>query len=218
MHTSPPPLRILREQLHVSHPALPPTSPTAQAGLVVLAATYVGHNIDRIARYTGLDRHLVSRCARRLQDNGVWRDGRTVCDWHSTDHTFWNDVGVAEGKLCRRIGATGAMEWASAGFWSKHCDYRETAPPGELAIRYHAPDERAEAGPETAEPGEVAPGEAAEEAGVPERRRWRPRGGLVLRPLAVGSLRGKRLRVAGLAPGDDRAGSLEIFPNVEWLR
>lgn len=98
-----------------------PGSDTFRAAVVLLAASEFGQNIDVLARCTGFDRAFVARCARRLTDNGVWVAGNTVAEWSTADEasgTFWNDVAVAEGKMCRR-GAGSSVEWAPAGFWNK---------------------------------------------------------------------------------------------------
>jgi hypothetical protein len=105
---------------------LEPGSVSFRAAVILLASQEYGHNIDRIARRTGFDRGFVARVARRLIDNGVWNAGVTVADWSSSDEasgTFWNDVAVAEGKMCRRIGPGGQIEWAPAGFWNKNFQY-----------------------------------------------------------------------------------------------
>lgn len=98
-------------------------SETFGAALVLLAGLEVGHNVDRIARRAGLARPFVSKCARRLIDNGVWSAGSTVARWiadPAAGDAFVRDVAVAEGRLLRRIGSGGRMEWAVAGAWTKH--------------------------------------------------------------------------------------------------
>jgi hypothetical protein len=105
---------------------LQPADPAFRAAVILLAGLEYGHNIDQLARRTGYDRALVARIARRLIDNGVWKSGVTVADWSSSDEasgTFWNDVAVAEGKMCRRIGGDGRIEWAPAGFWNKNFQF-----------------------------------------------------------------------------------------------
>lgn len=116
----------LRARIASMAPAEAKGTPGRDAAMVLLASVYVGHNVDRIARFTGVRRDMVARCARRLVDNGVWRDGDIVCRWLDTKtdtDSFWADVAVAEGKWCRRIGEDGQMEWAPQGYWRKHYDY-----------------------------------------------------------------------------------------------
>lgn len=116
------------------------SSITFRSAVILLAGLEFGHNIDRVARRTGYDRPFVARVARRLIDNGVWNAGVTVADWSSSDEasgTFWNDVAVAEGKMCRRIGPTGQIEWAPAGFWNKSFLFVDPDADDSLSAHYH---------------------------------------------------------------------------------
>jgi len=118
----PPAVAELRARIRRYNCELDPAGPTFGAALVLMAGTACGQNVDLIARKTGLDRALVARCARRLIDNGIWEAGRTLAEWTPEDPasgSFWNDVAVAEGKMCRRTRADGSLEWAPAGFWNK---------------------------------------------------------------------------------------------------
>jgi hypothetical protein len=112
----------LRARIRRYNCELDPAGPTFGAALVLMAGTAYGQNVDLVARKMGLDRALVARCARRLIDNGVWEAGRTLAEWAPEDPasgSFWNDVAVAEGKMCRRSRPDGSLEWAPAGFWNK---------------------------------------------------------------------------------------------------
>lgn len=109
-----------------------PMALTFRAALLLLAAREVGQNVDRLAARTGTTRSFVARCARRLLDHGVWADGETVCEWGDegpAHPSFWNDVAVAEGKMCRRVDETGAFEWAPVGDWIKFYEYRDPSRP-----------------------------------------------------------------------------------------
>lgn len=131
--------RIRRYNSDLEHDSV-----TFRAAVILLAGLEFGHNIDRIARRTGYDRAFVARVARRLTDNGVWKAGVTVADWSSSDEasgTFWNDVAVAEGKMCRRIGAGGQIEWAPAGFWNKDFHYVAAGTGKELSTQYFDPNQ-----------------------------------------------------------------------------
>lgn len=124
----------------------PPVSQETQtydAALVLAASAHLGHNVDRLARVTGVTRERVARWARRLVDNGVWREGNTVGRWleDSSDvESFWADVAVAEGRRCRRLNQDGEMEWAAQGAWWKQFEYSR---PGEtrqrLDVSYQVP-------------------------------------------------------------------------------
>ena len=107
-------------------PTLVPGSDSFRAAAVLIAGHEIGHNIDRIARLTGVSREGVARMARRLVDNGVWSAGDTVsrwCDSPDEHDSFLSDVGVAEGKLCRRTDEFGRLEWAPPGYWRKEFEY-----------------------------------------------------------------------------------------------
>ena len=184
---------------------LQPSDPTFRAAVILLAGLEYGHNIDLLARKTGYDRAFVARTARRLIDNGVWKSGVTVADWSSSDEasgTFWNDVAVAEGKMCRRIGGDGRIEWAPAGFWNKSFQYVDPGADKRLDTLYldAVPEGSAEA------PAEAS--RAAAETAAPE-------------PAAEATIIiGPNAPVAGAKPGDapPKAPRLdEVFRDVIWI-
>ncbi|CAN5852608.1 hypothetical protein BH23GEM5_BH23GEM5_20890 [soil metagenome] len=130
---------VLRRRVHELDPTLPASSRSFHAAVLLLAAEQGGQNIEWLARFTGYPREFVAKCARRLYDNGVWRSGATVSRWtgnHLDSNAFWADVGVAEGKTCRRIGESGDIEWARAGLWTKSYDFIEQATLYEPGVRY----------------------------------------------------------------------------------
>lgn len=132
-------LRSAEEMITGQRPDLNNQSPTYRAAIVLLVAQVVGRGVHKLAKVSGYPSEFVARCARRLVDNGVWPDGQpymsgtTVHDWDA----FWQDVGVAEGKLCRRCNEFGQLEWAPPGQWWKDFDFavgnRTTT---ETVIRY----------------------------------------------------------------------------------
>ncbi|MFL5537968.1 MAG: hypothetical protein ACJ8J0_03205 [Longimicrobiaceae bacterium] len=196
--------------------------PLLRAAELLLAAPAAGFNIDLLTRRTGFSGPFVAACARRLYDNGVWRDGRAhYAAEGPEDARFWDDAAVALGTLCRRSGPAG-HEWAAPGTWSKPYDY-VGAPCGDgLAIAY----QDASAPPPPDEPWlapvpglerEVACEPALLEAAavVPARVAPPPRlqtgaagGGPARRPGVVWL--GRDTCVAG-APGRD------LFPGATWL-
>lgn len=120
-------VRVIAERIKRYNSDIDPRGETFRAAVLLLAASEFGQNIDVLARCTGFERSFVARCARRLIDNGVWVGGSTVADWSSADEasgTFWNDVAVAEGKMCRRV-TDGSVEWAPAGFWNKSFHFND---------------------------------------------------------------------------------------------
>lgn len=140
----------LRQKVHRLNPALAPTSTTFQAAVLLLAAEQIGHNIERLARFTSYSREFVAKCARRLYDNGVWKDGSTVSDWNGDnphEDAFWADVSVAEGRASRRILEGGSIEWALAGVWTKSYDYIEREGPTETTTRYLSSEPELESSP-----------------------------------------------------------------------
>lgn len=137
--------RVTRESIAARtlalHPGLEVGSDEFAAAAVLVAGSEVGHNIDRIARLTGVDRENVARMARRLVDNGVWVSGNTVSHWRDNPGdvvSFRRDVAVAEGRLCRRMDEFGQLEWAPQGYWRKEFEYAGAkADLSSHAVRYH---------------------------------------------------------------------------------
>jgi hypothetical protein len=106
------------------------TSDTFRAAILLIAAAEFGQNLERLARRTGVPRPFASKCARRLIDSGVWSGGQTVAPWVSDPgarDAFMQDVAVAEGKLLRRAGPGGRLEWAPAGSWNKNFEKSDEA-------------------------------------------------------------------------------------------
>lgn len=133
------PIEALRQQVESLNPELQSESSTFQAAVLLLAASEIGQNVERLARYTGLQRDFVAKCARRLCDNGAWRDGQVVYTWAEAGEdttALWKDVQVAEGKLCRRTNGEGVIEWAPAGYWTKSYEYVERQSASELSTLY----------------------------------------------------------------------------------
>lgn len=153
----------LRARIRRYNAGLDPAGETFRAALVLVAGSVLGQNVEALARRTGLDRAFVSRCARRLIDNGVWVAGRVVAEWTAEDPasgTFWNDVAVAEGKMCRRVRPDGSLEWAPAGFWNKSFHFLDPEAEdrlGNLYLDASGPVESPPADPQTQEPAEAAP-------------------------------------------------------------
>src|SRR5262245_41262473 len=93
----------LREIVRSWDPALAEDSPGFEAGLVMLAALYVGSaNLARLHRVTGVPYHRVAGFAGNLRSAGIWtEDGKTHARWDEPggrgEMSFWIDVGVARG-------------------------------------------------------------------------------------------------------------------------
>lgn len=140
----------IRARLAELDPSFQPQSPGYSAALVLIAGREIGHNIDRIARLTGVQREVVARMARRLFDNEVWVSGNTLSRWCNNPHdlaSFRGDVGVAEGRLCRKVDELGRIEWAPAGHWRKDFSYvapRNKDQPRAVVYHPHVPVPEAE--------------------------------------------------------------------------
>lgn len=122
-----------------------------RAAVLLLAAAEFGRNIDALSRRTGYPRGFVAQCARRWIDNGVWTPQGLVTEWSPADEAsgaFWNDVAVAEGKLCRRVNADGEIEWAPPGFWNKSYEFIDAAAKSQLGTVYRDPTTIGEAPPD----------------------------------------------------------------------
>ena len=131
----------IRRVIAEIRPNLPADSLSFRAAVLLLAGPALNFNVDRLAGRTQCARPVVAACARRLFDNGVWRADGPVYSWRSPDdEAFWNDVAVAEGKLCRRTDRFGCIEWAAAGAWRKAYDF--VASESSLTVSYFAEGER----------------------------------------------------------------------------
>lgn len=214
----------LRVQLLTQHDERSPLGESA--ALVLLAASSLGHNVDRLARFCGLSREVVARFARRLIDNGVWCGGDTVSRWSYSElepTSFWRDVAVAEGRLCRRLNEEGEFEWAPQGYWWKHFEYvapRDRVEP--MENRYEAPVVPTPAEPlplarddEEASEAVAVQAAEAEEFAVPvavERSAWVPSEQAEwLGETLDGSEPDEVVGVGGNGGVDD------LFPEAVWL-
>jgi hypothetical protein len=68
--------------------------------LILLSATEVGPDLDKIVEFTGLDYDWVKPRFERLEANGVFKGDKIHCNWFEAgggDVAFWLDVAVAEG-------------------------------------------------------------------------------------------------------------------------
>lgn len=163
----------IRERVRRWSPELSPDSATAEAATLLLASRVFSQNVDRLSLVTGIRREFVARCARRLVDNGVWASGRLVCAWAEEEGdslAFWADVGVAEGKLCRRVTPEGRVEWAPAGHWRKSYDYVRRAEHAEGSICYHEVLQHASSETTVSVSGPGRPPQRPEAGRTPPRR------------------------------------------------
>lgn len=205
----------LRARIRRARPELSTEHPLFRAAVLLLAAPPARFNIDRLAHATGYPRAFVAACARRLIDNGVWRDGAAhTAAADPAEPAFWNDAAVATGGLCRRVSASGAAEWAPPGTWSKPYDFVGGVRGPGLAIAYQDP------APAQAEPdGPGAVDEAPAEPAPPRVAPLPPRTGRRFDPRPYDDppapprvWLGPAAQVVG-AP----AAAGELFPGAAWL-
>ena len=164
----------LRNLLQSFDPALDLESLKGRTALVLLAGLQAEHNVVKLARFAGLETALVSRCARRFFDNGVWFGGKTICAWGADGRNlqfFWADVAVGEGKLCRRMDSEARLEWAPQGQWWKSFEHTRGGET-ELGILYHVPDIEDPTPPAVVARSEQSPGAAADRADLFPGAAW----------------------------------------------
>jgi hypothetical protein len=196
----------IRDTLAQVRPELSPDSSTFRAAVLLFVGPMVGFNIDRLTGRTQTPRALVAAFTRRLFDNGVWKPDGPVYTWTTADdEAFWNDVAVAEGRLCRRTDGLGRIEWASAGSWRKAYEF-VAANDQTLTVAYTAEND-VKAG------AKVAPAIPVEESAEEVRLRAREREA-VKEAVAVPAL---------AALGSDTtvwlgATPVGLFPHAQWLQ
>ncbi len=97
-------LRQIKNQIRRVDPTMDPTDDGYDVAIIMLAALVVGSNIRRVARFTGLTYRKVTTIGRRLRENGIWRGGRTVCEWGDKENGGWSfllEVNVGLGYMER---------------------------------------------------------------------------------------------------------------------
>lgn len=130
----------IRQTIARIRPELAEDSLSFRAAVLLLVGPALKFNVDRMAGRTNCPRAIAAACARRLFDNGVWQADGSVYTWkRPDDEHFWNDVAVAEGKLCRRTDRYGCIEWAPPGAWRKAYDFGAADPA--LTVSYLADGE-----------------------------------------------------------------------------
>ena len=77
-----------------------------QAAVIMLGAAYgtLDHDVEDIVAKTGFNRWHVMEVVRNLKASGVWKNGKTYCDWGNKKYggvEFFCDVAVACGWLIK---------------------------------------------------------------------------------------------------------------------
>jgi len=206
-----PDVQAIRRTVAQIRPELNRESLRFRSAVLLLAGPGLRFNIDRMAGRTQTPRAVVAACTRRLFDNGVWHPDGALYSWVSPDDPqFWNDVGVAEGRLCRRLDTLGRIEWAPAGVWRKAYAFVAERS-STLSIEYasievgsEVDDDVAEVTPSTVAERPVTGSKQAEPAGqldIFNRHLFKRRPSLV----PAGS------------DQDRKTQSTELFPDAHWL-
>jgi hypothetical protein len=231
------PIHVLQARVRRYNPELAVDSDTYRAAVLMLAGLEYGQNLDLLARRTSFARAFVAKAARRLIDNGVWQGGRTVVEWSLAEEpsqAFWNDVAVAEGKLCRRMTEDGSIEWAPAGYWNKSYQYVDAGAAARLDTVYHDAGRRPtepvpladERVTDTAETGNAGPAPATGPVasnGAPPAANPQPADTAADADPATGSVNdGSSSNGAGAGangqPGEEPPTLSEIFSDAVWIR
>ena len=94
----------IRAEVKKMDPNLDARTFAFKAAVCLLSALQVGPDVDKVAEFTGFPRKTVNEFAERLIEGGVWKDGKTCCEWFEKDNggiAFWMDVCVAQGLMQR---------------------------------------------------------------------------------------------------------------------
>ena len=98
---------VLEQVRHIVDERVEKCDPTYETAVVMVAALFVGSNVEAIVGLTGCARDFVESIASRMRASSVWTDdGVDYEDWFSGDAlretaAFVLDLGVAEGKFIR---------------------------------------------------------------------------------------------------------------------
>jgi hypothetical protein len=90
--------------------------------VLLVAAFFVGPNIDRLVSFTGYSRDFIAEISIRMHDSGLWADGE-ACIGHWFDDEFeWTELGlrqdclVASGDMVKSYGGeNGALAYQISG-------------------------------------------------------------------------------------------------------
>lgn len=94
----------IKNIIHELDPNLQEEDSAFSSAMILLAAAEVGPNADDIASLTNLSSEAVKERFARLEQNGVFKDGKIYCDWFDEETgttAFWLDVCIAEGTINR---------------------------------------------------------------------------------------------------------------------
>lgn len=95
-------LEFIKKEIVRLDPEINPTDSVYTAQVILLSALQVGANADRVAKFAQLPRTEVRKFAKVLTENGIWKNGKTYCEWMDEKDgavAFLLDSMVAAGLL-----------------------------------------------------------------------------------------------------------------------
>ena len=98
-------LNEIKAEVKKMDPQLDRRTKAFKAAVCLLSALQVGADSEAVSKFTGYPRKLVDAFTERLISGGVWREGKTCCEWFEEDNggiAFWLDVCVAQGLMDRK--------------------------------------------------------------------------------------------------------------------
>ena len=95
-----------RHAVAESDPALSQEAHEFRAAVILLlvATGSVKQDVGKIAAFVHEPRIFVRKIATNARRNGLWKNGKTFCEWSNKKHgniAFWCDVAVVMGLLKR---------------------------------------------------------------------------------------------------------------------
>ncbi len=90
------------KMVHELDPKLKRSGEDSKATALLLAGLEVGAEWKKAAKEADIPQSTAEVFAKRLEANGVWKDGKTYADWNNEKHgmiAFWCDVSVALGYM-----------------------------------------------------------------------------------------------------------------------
>lgn len=98
-------LRQVKNEIKRLDPEVNIGEPVYNIQLIMLSALVTGANADKVAKFTKLPRWEVRKFAKKLTQNGIWKNGKTYCGWTDKENggiAFLLDSMVIMGLLQRK--------------------------------------------------------------------------------------------------------------------
>jgi hypothetical protein len=102
------------------------SDPDYETAVIMVAALFIGPNVDAIVDLTGCTRDIVDSIASRMRASGMWTDeGVDYDDWFSDDLrgivAFAMNLHIATGKFIRTNQKTSTGDWIYEAVDHKVC-------------------------------------------------------------------------------------------------